>query len=281
MDKKHAFCIMAYNNWSQLQKLINCIDDVRNDIFLHVDAKSAKDFAKHKLNVSCASLHIIDNPVSVWWSDISLADAEVALFAHVINTNQSYHYVHLLSGTDMPLKNQDELHHYFKDRTEEFIQISFPQEFKKRLRYYHLFVRGRRSCKLVDYLRKSLLLPQWFLVDRLNHSPLQYAYGSEWCSLTLPAIAEIVGKYNQYRYLFKKTTCCDEHYKQMILYSSRMNYHFAKEGNLRFVLFDKNSASPRVLSMEDYENMLNSGCLFARKFKEKSEIFEKVLIKVR
>ena len=34
---KHAYCIMAHNNWAQLQMLIDCLDDKRNDIFLHVD----------------------------------------------------------------------------------------------------------------------------------------------------------------------------------------------------------------------------------------------------
>ena len=43
---KHAFCIMVHEKWSQLQKLIDCIDDERNDIFLHVDAKSYDEFLK-------------------------------------------------------------------------------------------------------------------------------------------------------------------------------------------------------------------------------------------
>lgn len=37
---KHAFLIIAYNNWRQLKSLISLLDDSRNSIFVHIDAKS-------------------------------------------------------------------------------------------------------------------------------------------------------------------------------------------------------------------------------------------------
>lgn len=43
---KHAYCIMAHSNWEQLQILVDAIDDERNDIFLHIDAKALNDFNK-------------------------------------------------------------------------------------------------------------------------------------------------------------------------------------------------------------------------------------------
>lgn len=43
MDK-HAYCIMVHGNWQQLQLLINALDDVRNDIYLHVDKKSLASY---------------------------------------------------------------------------------------------------------------------------------------------------------------------------------------------------------------------------------------------
>lgn len=46
MEDKHAYCIMAHHNWHQLQKLVNCLDDVRNDIHLLIDAKSMGDYRR-------------------------------------------------------------------------------------------------------------------------------------------------------------------------------------------------------------------------------------------
>ena len=36
---KHAYIIMAHTNYSQLLKLLACLDDSRNDLYLHLDRK--------------------------------------------------------------------------------------------------------------------------------------------------------------------------------------------------------------------------------------------------
>lgn len=35
---------MAHGGWGQLQMLLDVLDDARNDIFLHIDAKSIASF---------------------------------------------------------------------------------------------------------------------------------------------------------------------------------------------------------------------------------------------
>ena len=34
---KHAYLIIAYNQWNLLKKLIHMLDDERNDIYVHVN----------------------------------------------------------------------------------------------------------------------------------------------------------------------------------------------------------------------------------------------------
>ncbi len=36
---KHAYLIMAHNQWECLFELLKALDDPRNDIFLHIDKK--------------------------------------------------------------------------------------------------------------------------------------------------------------------------------------------------------------------------------------------------
>ena len=36
---RHAYLIMAHNEWELLNTLLSLIDDPRNDIFLHIDKK--------------------------------------------------------------------------------------------------------------------------------------------------------------------------------------------------------------------------------------------------
>lgn len=277
MDIKHAYCIMAHDNWSQLQKLIDQIDDVRNDIFLHIDTMAQNEFIKYGgVKTKKSKLFVIENPVKVEWSDISLSDAEVTLFEKVLENRVCYQYIHLLSGSDLPLMSQNDIHELFNERNEEFIDIDYNPKFKKRIKYYHFFVRGRRDNRFRDMTRRLLLLPQWLIVDRLKNMPINYVHGSEWCSLTLNAVREIVSKYSKYRWIFEKTTCSDEHYKQMILAAADKPFKFAKEGSLRYVRFDHRKASPRIITIKDYDEMLNTDCVFARKFKDGTEVYKRV-----
>ena len=49
--KKHAYLIMAHNNWKILEKLLNLLDDKRNDIYFHIDLNSDFiDFERKVLN---------------------------------------------------------------------------------------------------------------------------------------------------------------------------------------------------------------------------------------
>lgn len=274
---KYAYCIIVHKEWKQLQKLIDLIDDSNNDIFLHIDAKSLDAYHQYGyVKTKVSKLYILDNPIDVEWSDISLSDAEVALFKKVLESNVHYRYIHLLSGSDLPTVSQNVMHAFFDKRDEEFIEIEYTPIFKKRIKYYHFFVRGRRNNHMKNALRRFLLLPQWIFVDRLRHSSVKYAHGSEWCSLTMRAVREIVGKYQQYRYMFEKTTCSDTLYKQMILASAEVPFKYAKEGNLRYYRFEDGKASPRIVSVKDYDEIINSGCLFARKFELGTEVYDKV-----
>ncbi len=40
--KRHAYLIMAHNEFHMLKKLINELDDERNDIYIHIDRKTKR-----------------------------------------------------------------------------------------------------------------------------------------------------------------------------------------------------------------------------------------------
>ena len=43
MEKRHAYLILAHKNFGQLRKLVELLDDPRNDIFIHVDGRADFD----------------------------------------------------------------------------------------------------------------------------------------------------------------------------------------------------------------------------------------------
>lgn len=45
--KKHAYLIMAHNNFYILEKLLRLLDDSRNDIYVHIDKKVSEFDFEH------------------------------------------------------------------------------------------------------------------------------------------------------------------------------------------------------------------------------------------
>ena len=52
---RHAFLIIAHNNWWQLKQLIQILDAENHDIYVHIDKKSTTFFEKDFLNLTSKS----------------------------------------------------------------------------------------------------------------------------------------------------------------------------------------------------------------------------------
>ena len=74
---KHAYLIIAHNEFEILKRLIQALDDERNDIYIHFDRK-----LNHypDCRTSYAKLTFLEERMDVRWGDISVVDAEFALF---------------------------------------------------------------------------------------------------------------------------------------------------------------------------------------------------------
>ena len=94
--KRHAYLIIAHNQWDLLFILMHLIDDERNDIYLHID-KKAKDVPLEELR-SCTKLSritIVDR-IPVYRGTYSLFDAEMILMKAALEGKDNYSYFHLL-----------------------------------------------------------------------------------------------------------------------------------------------------------------------------------------
>lgn len=275
---------MAHNNFNQLQMLIDIIDDERNAIFLHIDKKVWENYNLNHRVSSYKSEIIYVESLDVRWADVSQTDAEIEMFKEVIKTNIHFDRVHLISGNDLPIRSQDYIHDFFEKYPQlEFLTISKDSKlYKKRLQYYHFFVKSIRTNKMANIARRALLLIQLPFINRLKKSPFGFYCGHNWCSITLRAVKKIVETYEQCREIFCHTTSSDECYKQMILKSDK-SFEFYSGGNLRYVKWgEQRSPSPEIITMDDFEIVNNSNCLFARKFDVRvdCEIVEKITMTV-
>ena len=108
-SKKHAYLIMCHDNFTVLETSLRLLDDARNDIYIHVD-KKVKNFDKAKLSSVCRHSRICftKKRYSVKWGTYSQVFVEMYLFKLAFsNKKENYRYYHLISGVDLPLKNQE------------------------------------------------------------------------------------------------------------------------------------------------------------------------------
>ena len=78
---KHAFLIIAHNEYPILEVLLSMLDDERNDIYLHIDKRAVALYQKIKgFKTKKAGFYLIEKSIKVYWGDISLVKAEYLLF---------------------------------------------------------------------------------------------------------------------------------------------------------------------------------------------------------
>lgn len=105
---KHAYLIIANNNFDQLQILLNLLDDVQNDIYLLIDEKSIN--VPLSFDVEKSSLFVLPK-IPIYWGNYSQVQAIINLLKE--STKRRYSYFHLISGQDLPLVSQREIHDFF------------------------------------------------------------------------------------------------------------------------------------------------------------------------
>lgn len=282
MANRHAYLIIAHGDWYCLRALLACLDDKRNDIYLHVDAK-AKDFAPSEFSTAKSRLFILENRLKVYWGHYSQIKVEMKLFEAAFR-NDSYRYYHLLSGVDLPLKTQDEIHQFFRVHDgKEFIGYGSKQDYQalRRVGHYNFFMKYDRSPNyylsvLTAKLRQLFLSLCYRLsIDRRKKDESIVKLGYNWCSVTGDFVAYML---EHKKYIFRRyryTQCADEVYKQTLCWNSPFGHRLynmddPQIGSQRLIDWTRTSAkgqsSPHIFTLEDEAMLLDSSLMFARKF---------------
>lgn len=281
--KKHAYLIIAHNNLYILEKLIQMIDDRRNDIFIHIDKRVKKFNFSYFINLTKYSDIKFVNRIKVGWGGFSQIKAELELFKEAYKNK--YEYYHLISGVDLPIKEQDYIHDFFeRNRGKEFLTYLKPEftnnkNILDRVNKYYFLQEFERSNFLVKKINRILIKFQnLFKIKRYNEK-LEICYGSNWATLTNEAIKEILNQEKWIYSTFKYTKCCDEVYKQTILvnnpkFKNRLYLYKYNEAhisyNMRYI--DWQRGGPYVFTSDDYKELMSVPSIFARKFDENVDI---------
>ena len=292
--KRHAYLIMAYNNWRQLRMLLELLDDPRNDIYIHIDKRAGEVPQEELTSAVKESVVVLIPRKNVYWADYSQTEVELDLLEAASN-QEKYHYYHLLSGMWLPLKTQDEIHAFFENEDREFIATTRNggEYSKKYIAYYHLLLHNRfyRNHKLIRTVdRVGMYVQRTLGINRLKHSGITPACGWTWFSVTHAFCRYVVENRPLIQKVFRHTVASDEHIMGTMAVNSvfvdkiydinDMVKNDYKPGCQRFI--DWNRGTPYTWGTqtpdEDYKTLMESDYLFARKFDERVnfELIQKI-----
>ncbi len=287
---KHAFLIIAHDQFELLKILIKMLDDERNDIFIHIDSK-VKDFDFNEfLKLPQFSRIYFTDRISVTWGDFSQVKAELILLSKAVeneNDENSYSYFHLLSGADLPIKTNDEIHKFFDENAgKEFIHFSSNEpssSAQSRIRYYHIF-RKKRNLFYKILAQIALKVQKALGVNRLKKNHLIVQKGTNWFSITHDFANYVVSKRNEIEKIFRYSYCCDEVFLQTMLVNSDFkNSLYMPDCNndqlacARYIDWDR--GNPYILRTVDFEDLISSPAMFARKFSMETD--KEIVYKIR
>lgn len=279
MDKQ-AFLIMAHSQFNLLCKLISKLDSEYVDIFLHLDKKwSLTDEQINYLReIPVMSQIYFTKRINVMWGGYSQIEAELALIKMATATS-SYNYYHLITGQDYPIVSINNIVYFYnKQYNREFINYSndeFTEKQLNRTKYYWV-LRDRcgRNNGIVKNLQRILVGIQKILrVDRNKKFDTPLKMGSAYFDITDKLANWVIENEYIIRERFNNTSCADECFLQTIVYKTQFyNCVFSEYecNNYRFIDWNGGENSgPRVLDESDYEDIISSGCFFARKIDDK------------
>lgn len=254
-----AYVISAYRRPEQLLRLIGRLAAEDARFYVHVDSKTREPVFRTMVD-GLADLDVTFLPRHpCHWGGFGHVRASLKGIAAIVDSGYDPDYTILLSGQDYPIKPNDEIHAFLEARRgrSSFLYFAVPtpnwaQGGVPRFRDWHLRWRG---LHVRIPLRRSL---------PLGLTPWG---GSAYWILGRRALAEVVGfvgEHPEYVEFFRHVDIPDESFFHTILLNSPLAAE-CDDIRLHYTEWGRTPA-PAVLLTADYPHLVESPCLFARKF---------------
>ena len=266
---KHAYLILAHNEFGLLQTLISCLDDGRNDIYVHIDRKVK---TMPELKAEKAGLQVLEKRIDIRWGDVSMVDAEYALF-EAAAAKGPYRYYHLLSGVDLPLKSQDYIHRFFEEHAgKEFVGYTLTEMtpvIARRMQRWHLFPRHFSRRRNVYSVVRALGLRFQETLGIQRNRDIDFKKGSQWVSITDGLVRWLLEKKPWAMKTFSHTFVPDECFVQTLAWMSPLRknlFNTREDGTGCMRAIGWRGCELVDWSVSDLNKLAASSALFARKF---------------
>lgn len=273
---RHAFLIIAHNNFEILKYQLRILDGENSAFFIHIDKRANVSREKLASVVKKADITFIPSK-KIIWGQFSQVDCELRLLR--VASKGHFDYYHLISGVDMPLHTVKEMDEILQNNPDaEYVHFDAPQVTLadyERVSYYHIMP-GRELWK-----RKingiGIKLQKVMRINRLKGKNIILQKGANWFSITDDLVQNIIRDEPKIRKMLKWSFCGDEIFLQTYIYNTEARRNlFSQNFNNDYAMclrkIDWNRGNPYVYRIDDFQELINSNALFARKFDEAIDI---------
>ena len=281
---KHAFLIMAHTQKDLLLRLLDRLDNDRVDVFLHLDKKSSIS-ADELPELKHSKLYITPR-VNVSWGSFSCIEAEMLLLQQAA-CRDHYAYYHYISGQDYPLCGIEDILRTY-DETPGVNYISYKDDeaaahYDRLTLWYSFQQKVGRDGGILYYAQRVLNKFQ-IMLKLFRRIPKETGFGSAFFDITDDFARWIVENWPKWIKVYRSTFCGDEMCFQTLfrIYQKENNVpqtalcspDCTDHGTINKAeiairrAIDWKRGNPYVWTVSDFDLLMSSGCLFARKMDE-------------
>lgn len=264
---KHAWLIIAHNEFEILQRLVSELDHPHCSIYIHFDKKVR---GLPTIQVREAQLFILSDRVDVRWGSVSQIECEFALIGAAAK-NGPYDFYHILSGVTLPISSWDKITSFFHEH--QGISILTPihkdlpyQEMLKvrRMNFFlnHYSEKGFRGLISQFFWKSGIALQRIFRIE-INKG-IDFYKASNWLSLTQEAVSFLLDRQSEILKTYRHSFCGDEYFIPTELMASPLKPMVCSEEH--YLLHNIARSNASVFSLKELPSLRETGYLFARKF---------------
>ena len=264
---RQAILITAYQDMPQLHRLVDWFDS-DFEVYIHIDKRCREDISWME---GRENVHLYRN-YAVEWGDYRHLKAIVMLMSEAY-ARADLEYFHLITGSDYPCMSRQQLKTFCEEHRNDNYLEHFPLPHAEwgaegglnRIQYWWLCPNSTRS-KGAWLTRKSVNLQRHLGIKRgFKYFSGKLYGGSTYWSLSREAIGVALGymeHHPNYLRRFRHTSIAEE----ICLPSLWCNSGVPLINDYkRYIDWGPDGANPQVLTEKDYDKIVSSNALFARK----------------
>ena len=262
---KVVYQITLYHKKDQFRWLMAALYNDLDYFLIHIDKNSPDSYVREIVEIcgNRPNIHF-QYPLPIYWGGWSIVESQLQGLQEAVERWPDWQYFLNISGQDYPLRRREGIIEYLTglNGSSGIACMSLPD--------LGISIRRRTWFQCIEYGHRVHRLPlprADLLVRRIKWK------GSGWHILSRGFGEWVVSSPTavKWRKLCRRVMFPDEFYFQNVIMDGPFQ-PLRSNDNGRFVLWEQASSRPTVLRRNDFERMMESGKIFARKFDNDQDI---------